>query len=194
MRITALLLIAVTASSARGQAASARVSSDSVLTPVKSATLRAAPDGRQLGVLSDGATMTALAREHGWVRVRVEGWVPEKDVAPGDDASRTSLSAADVRADPKGSRGKSVRWQVQLLALQTADALRKDLAADETYMLARGPGDESAMLYIVVPPTLLETVRAVPALSQIVITARVRNGRSNPVGVPILDLSTIAKK
>jgi hypothetical protein len=84
-----------------------------------------------------------------------------------------------------------VRWSVQILATQKADALRRDLNADETYLLARGPYEENAMLYLVVPPSLLSATRAIPELSQAMITARVRTGRSELVGVPILDILTI---
>ena len=87
-----------------------------------------------------------------------------------------------------------MRWSVQILATQKADALRRDLAPDETYLLARGPYEENALLYLVVPPSLIATTKAIPELSQAMITARVRTGRSDLVGVPILDLVTITSK
>jgi hypothetical protein len=96
-----------------------------------------------------------------------------------------------LRADPAGAHGKLVRWEVQVLSLQTADALRKDLAPDEPYLLARGPGHENAILYLAVPPSLLAAARSIRALTTVTVTARVRNGRSEPVGVPILDMLSI---
>lgn len=168
--------------------------SDSSLSPTANIALRAAPDARALATVAPGATLVPLARERGWVRVRLEGWVPERDVAPADTMVRTGVSAADLRADPVGSRGKVVRWSVQILATQKADALRRDLAPDETYLLARGPEQENALLYLVVPPSLLSAVKTIPELSQAMITARVRNGRSDLVGVPILDIVTITPK
>jgi hypothetical protein len=174
--------------------AGVRVSSDSMLMPTATIALRSAPDARALATVAPGANLVPLARERGWVRVRLEGWVPEKDVAPADTAVRTGVSAADLRSDPQGSRGKVVRWSVQILATQKADALRRDLNADETYLLARGPYEENAMLYLVVPPSLLNTVKSIPELSQAMITARVRIGRSELVGVPILDILTITPK
>jgi hypothetical protein len=164
---------------------------DSTLIPTANVPLRAAPDARALATVAQGTTLIPLARERGWVRVRLEGWVPEKDVAPADTSVRMGVSAADLRADPVGSRGKVVRWSVQILAKQKADALRRDLAPDETYLLARGPYEENALLYLVVPPALLVMAKSVPELSQAMITARVRTGRSELVGVPILDLLTI---
>jgi uncharacterized protein YgiM (DUF1202 family) len=174
-------------------AASAAVT-DSTLTPTGNIALRAAPDAKALATVVQGATLTPLARDRGWVRVRLEGWVPERDVAPADTSIRTGVSAADLRADPVGTRGKLVRWSVQILARQKADVLRKDLAPDETYLLARGPYEENALLYLVVPPSLLVMTKAIPELSQAMITARVRNGRSDLVGVPILDLLTITPR
>jgi uncharacterized protein YgiM (DUF1202 family) len=167
---------------------------DSTLVPTANIALRAAPDARALATVAQGTTLTPLARDRGWVRVRLEGWVPERDVAPADTTVRTSVSAADLRADPVGSRGKVVRWSVQILAKQKADALRKDLAPDETYLLARGPYEETALLYLVVPPSLLVMAKSIPELSQAMITARVRTGRSDLVGVPILDLLTITAR
>jgi hypothetical protein len=167
---------------------------DSALSPTSNVALRAAPDARAVATVAPGATLVPLARDRGWVRVRLEGWVPERDLAPTDTTVRTGVSAADLRADPVGSRGKVVRWSVQILATQKADVLRRDLSPDETYLLARGPYEENALLYLVVPPSLLATTKSIPELSQAVITARVRTGRSDLVGVPILDLVTITPK
>ena len=52
----------------------------------------------------------------------------------------------------------------------------------------------NALLYLVVPPSLMATTKSLPELSQAMITARVRTGRSELVGVPILDLVTITSK
>ncbi|HUQ83358.1 MAG TPA: hypothetical protein VM076_19545 [Gemmatimonadaceae bacterium] len=170
------------------------LASDSTLSPAANVALRSAPDARALATIAPGAALVPLARERGWVRVRLEGWVPERDVVPADTMVRTGVSAADLRADPVASRGKVVRWSVQILATQKADALRRDLAADETYLLARGPYEENALLYLVVPPALIATTKGIPELSQAMITARVRTGRSDLVGVPILDILTITPK
>ena len=167
---------------------------DSTLTPTGNIALRAAPDAKAVATVAQGATLTPLARDRGWVRVRLEGWIPERDLAPADTSIRTGVSAADLRADPVGTRGKLVRWSVQVLARQKADVLRKDLAPDETYLLARGPYEENALLYLVVPPSLLVMTKSIPELSQAMITARVRTGRSDLVGVPILDLLTITPR
>ena len=172
----------------------AKALGDSSLVPTANVALRAAPDAKPLATVAQGTTLTPLARDRGWVRVRLEGWVPERDVAPADTSVRMGVSAADLRADPVGSKGKVVRWSVQILAKQKADILRRDLAPDETYLLARGPYEENALLYLVVPPSLMVMAKSMPELSQAMITARVRTGRSELVGVPILDLLTITAR
>ena len=165
-----------------------------VLTPARATPLADAPEGHPLARLEPGAKMTPLARERGWVRVRVEGWVLERDATAADSLLRAELSAADLRADPEGTRGRVVRWDVQVLAFQTADPLRRDMAPDEPYLLARGPGTENALLYLALPPSLVESARTLPSLSSVTVTARVRKGRSEPVGVPILDLQSLARR
>ena len=166
------------------------------LTPRVPLVLRTAPDADTLAMVAVGATLTPLARERGWVQVRIDGWVLEGEVIPADSSLRSDLSAADLRADPEGTRGRLVRWEVQILALQTADPLRRGLRPDEPYLLARGPGTENALLYLAIPPALLTTVRPIAdaAPTGVVVTARVRDGRSEPVGVPVLDLVTISRR
>jgi hypothetical protein len=136
-----------------------------------------------------------VARDRGWVRVRAEGWVKESEVAP-IDSNRVVLSAADLRADPDGARGKHVRWDVEVLAMATADPLRKGLNPDEPYLLVRGPGGESALLYVAIPPSLVTAARALASLAPVPITvaATVRLGRSEPVGVPILDAQSLTRR
>jgi hypothetical protein len=153
--------------------------------------VRTAPDGAVIGTVVLPGTVLPMARERGWVRVRMEGWVKESDLLPVDSSLRTALSAADLRADPEGSKGKLVRWKVEVLAFQKADALRRDLNTGEPYLLARGPAGENAMLYLALPPALVNDAKAIVPLTVIQITARVRTGRSAPTNVPILDIEAI---
>lgn len=144
-----------------------------------------------MGMIVAPGTVIPLARERGWVRVRMEGWVREADLLPVDSSLRTALSAADLRADPEGSRGKLIRWKVEVLAYQRADALRRDLTTGEPYLLARGPAGENAMLYLALPPALVNEAKAIVPLTVVQIIARVRTGRSAPTNVPILDVEAI---
>lgn len=162
-----------------------------VLTPVVQTSIAASPGGERLGSLGPGARATVTGRERGWVRVQVEGWVREADLSVADTALRGALSAADLRADPDGTAGRLVHWEVEVLAHQVADPLRKGLADQEPYLLAQGPTGENALLYLAIPPSLAATAREIPDLSRAIITARVRSGRSEPVGIPVLELLTI---
>jgi hypothetical protein len=156
--------------------------------------LLVAPEGASVGELAQGAVVIPLAHDHGWAKVRVEAWVPDADLSPADSSLGSRLSAADLRADPDGTHGRTVQWDVQVLSLQTADPLRPEMARDEPYLLAKGPGMEDALLYLAVPPSLLAQAKALPPLTRVLITARVRSGHSEPVGIPILDLRSISKR
>jgi hypothetical protein len=144
--------------------------------------------------VDSGALLIPLARENGWTRVRVEGWVRDDEVIPADTSLRLALSGADVRAAPDRYRGAVVRWDIEFIAVQRADQLRRDLRPGEPYMLARGPARESGLLYIAIPPALLPEVERFEPLQVITITGRIRVGRSEPAGVPVLDLLSAVRK
>jgi hypothetical protein len=163
-------------------------------TPATRAVLHSAPQAGEIGQLSSGAPLTVLSREREWVRVRVEGWVRDSELIPADSSLRLSPSAADIRADPDGMKGRVVRWEVEFIALQRADPLRRDMVADEWYILARGPLGENAICYLVVPANLRALAEGLGPLTRIVVTARVRVGRSQPSGVPLLDLESLVRR
>ncbi|OYV74229.1 MAG: hypothetical protein B7Z72_00620 [Gemmatimonadetes bacterium 21-71-4] len=170
----------------------APVSADAV-TPVTSAPLAAAPGLPAVATVVRGAVLTPLARDRGWVRVQLDGWMREDDLTAAD-SSLARLSAADLRANPDQYVGRLLRWTVTVLAFQTADPLRHDMSPDEPYLLARGPGDENSMMYLTLPPALVAKAKAYAPLTTVVVTARVRTGRSDPSGVPILDVVSITTK
>ncbi len=174
-------------------AAESQPTGDSAAIVASVTPFRDGPSSAIIGALQKATAVDVIARDHGWTRVRVEGWVPDSLLVPADTTYRAGLSAADLRADPVAVRGKTVLWNVQFLALQTADPLRHGLADGEPYMLVRGPNSENALLYLVVPPSLMGTARALQPLEKITVTARVRDGKSDPVGVPILDIQTIRR-
>jgi hypothetical protein len=162
-------------------------------TAIRTAPSQGTPETPAVGQIAKGATVDVIARDRGWVRVRVEGWVKESDLLVADSTLRP-LSAADIRSDPEGSRGKLVRWDVQAVALQTADPLRSGMQPGEQYLLALGPGSEKSLVYLAVPQSLLATARGLPSLADITVTARVRNGKSEPAGVPILDVESLTRR
>lgn len=157
------------------------------------ARFRDLPVGRVLGSIAGGSTVEVMARESGWVRVRADGWIAEKDLVTGASVAPPSLTAADLRADPQAMKGHVVQWDVEVMAFQIADPLRVELAREEPYLLVRGPGAENALLYLAVPEMLLTEARALGPLAKITVTARVRSGRSEPAGTPILDLLSMIK-
>jgi hypothetical protein len=158
------------------------------------APLRLAPGGDAVGELQPGAVVEARGRDRGWVKVRMEAWVPESLFVPADTSFGATLTAADLRLDPQGTRGRLVRWEVQVVGLQTADPLRRDLNRDEPFLLAMGPTGEDAILYVAVPQNLLAEARAIGSMERVILTARVRQGRSQPTGAPILDLVSIVRR
>lgn len=161
--------------------------------PARPAVVRTSPEGTPIARVDTTARLEVLARDRNWLRVRTEGWVLATDMLPADSGALTRMSAADLRADSAGSRGRLVRWDVEFVALHTADPLRKGLVDGEPYILAQGPGEERSLLYIAVPPSLLGMARAIPPLARLTIVARVRFGRSDPVGVPVLDLQALSR-
>ena len=186
-----LILFFLSAHAAMAQDAATQVA-------VKSTTVRTAPIAGTVptpavGQLAPGATVQVIGHDRQWVRVRLEGWVRESDLRV-VDSTLMPLSAADLRSDPAGSHGKLVQWNVQAVSLQTADPLRSGLQSGEQYLLALGPGPEKALIYIAVPESLLATARSLPSLADITVVARVRNGRSEPAGIPILDLQSFTRR
>ena len=178
--------------------ASARPGTLGAVRAPKRAVLHAAPlaadDAEPVAELPAGASMVEVARDRGWVKVRVEGWIPETEIVPADSSFTEGLRAVDLRVDAARVRGRVVRWDVQSISLQKADPLRRGLEPDEPYLLALGPVGENVVLYLAVPPALLAEARALPPMADLRITARVRLGRSEPTGAPILDLLTLTRR
>jgi hypothetical protein len=191
MRTAVFIVLSFAAANLYAQDSTSHVATKS--TPIRTAPVVGASVTPAVGQLAKGATVQVIARDRDWVRVKLEGWVRESDLAIADSTLRP-LSAADVRSDPEGSRGKLVQWQVEAVALQTADPLRTGLQAGEQYLLALGPAPEKILLYLAVPESLVSAARSLPPLAQITVTARVRNGKSEPAGVPILDLQNLTRR
>jgi hypothetical protein len=191
MRSTIFILLALGAQVAAAQDAAPHVATKS--SPIRTAPMVGTSVTPAVGQLAKGATVDVIGRDRGWVRVRLEGWVRESDVTIADSTLRP-LSAADIRSNPAASQGKLVQWDVEAVSLQTADQLRTGMQPGEHYLLALGPGAEKTLVYIAVPDSLLTSAKSLPPLAQVTVTARVRNGRSEPAGVPILDLQSLTRR
>ncbi len=84
--------------------------------------------------------------------------------------------------------GRVLRWTVQLIAVQTADELRRDIPQGQRYLLARGPLPETGFVYVLVTPEQSRALDALDPLTLLTILGRVRTARSQYLGNPVLDL------
>lgn len=155
-----------------------------------SARVHASPEGDTLAVAHQGTDLTVLGRQGDWIRVRLEGWVRGSDLVPPDSASAArELSPGQLRTHPERYRGRRVRWTVQFISLERAEAARTDFYEGEPFLLARPVvGEGSGFVYLAVPPELLSRVEELRPLQQVAVLGRVRTGRSALMGAPVLDL------
>jgi len=160
---------------------------------VPDAVLRNGPEGDSVGVLADGASLRVLARSGEWVRVMAEGWVRSQDLKPTVPGILIGVSGAEVRARPSDYVGRLLRWRVNFIAIQRADELRPEIPSGERYALVRGPLPENGFIYLVVNDKQLSALEQLPALTELEIVGRVRVGRSQYVGNPILTLVDFAR-
>jgi hypothetical protein len=150
--------------------------------------VHAQPEGDTVAAARGNAPVTVVARSNGWARVHLDGWVRETDLSPAEDSVLVGVSGAEVRTDPRAYLGRLVRWDVQFLALQTADALRRDMAEGQRYVLARGPLLEAGFVYVIIPPAEVAAFEGISPLTHLTIVGRVRTARSRYLGNPILEL------
>lgn len=156
------------------------------------ARLFVSPQGDTLGVVRPGADLRVLDRQGGWSRVRLEGWVRNADLMAADSAAAsTSLTPADLKANPGQYVGREVRWNVQFISLEKAESVRTDFYEGEPFILARTPSPPESFVYLAVPSDLVSRVKALRPLQTIQVVGRVRTGRSALMGAPVLDLLEI---
>lgn len=155
----------------------------------RGAEMRNAPQGEAVAQLPAETPIRVLESRGGWTRVRVDGWVPTSAVRAG------SLSEVDpdvVAAAPAGTFiGRTVRWTVEHVALQQADAWRPDFTPGEWYDLARVPGSDGRYVYLVVPERMLEEFRGMSPFRTVRIEGTVRTGQSALTGTPIVEITRL---
>ncbi len=150
------------------------------------------PDSEPTGSLAEDTPVRVLARSGEWVRVAMEGWIRESDLKPASPGVLAGVSGGEVRARPTDFEGKTVQWSVEFVALQTADELRREIPARQRYMLARGPLPESGFIYVILPAAWVERIEQLQPLAELVIIARIKAGRSQYLGNPVVELVDLA--
>lgn len=185
---TLMLFVAADAWRLEAQEAPAEDGLDSAAERV----LLAAPGGDTIASLWPAAAPAILEEEAEWVRVRVEGWIQrEGPLAEIGAAAERTLGLAGLRAEPDRFNGQLVRWRVQFVGLQRADALRSDMPVGQRYLLVRDPGGEPGFVYAMLPAALLAVAETLVPLQRIELVARIRTGRSPLTGHPIVELVDI---
>lgn len=147
------------------------------------------PAGDTIAVLRMGSALTVVESSGEWARVRLEGWIGRDRLAEMVPAERAGIvGLAELRSNPDGHVGQTVRWRVQFVARQRADHLRSDMEPGAHYLLVRDPGGEPGLVYVVVPEAMLSEIDALSPLQRVEITGRIVTGSSPLTGHPILEL------
>ena len=146
------------------------------------------PGATAVGALQPGLSGRVLARSGDWVRVQLEGWVRAADLQNSTAGVLRGVTAEEIRADPGRYIGKTVEWQVQLIAVQTADELRPEMPSGQPYLLTRGPLPESGFVYVMIDPAQADRFRALAPLQALTIRAVVRASRTKYLETPVVEL------
>jgi hypothetical protein len=150
--------------------------------------LAVSPEGQRAGTLAPETPVRILTRSGEWVRVQTEGWIREADLRATAPGLIAGLTAAELRTRPQDYEGKLVQWTLQYLSIATADELRPEIPNGQRYLLTRGPLPEAGFVYVTLAPAQLRQAEQLPPLAQVVVVARIRNGRSKYLGNPVVDL------
>lgn len=164
-----------------------------ILTATTPLVVQAIPDGDTVAIFQPGAQAEVLGRTGDWIRVRFDGWVygPAALDSLVDFADTGDLTPGQLRADPRRYKGALVRWRVQFISLRRAERARTDFKEGEPFLLARGPAGDPGFVYLAVPRELLAAAEALEPLQYITVVGRVRTGRSQLLGSPVVDLTDI---
>jgi hypothetical protein len=149
--------------------------------------LRGSPGGAVVTTIPPGTVLRTVERRGAWTRVQVEGWVPSEAVTT--DGGTASAPEA-VALAPERFTGRRVQWTLEHVALQKAEAWRTDFEDGEWYGLARVP-DRATYVYLVVPAALLDEFRGFSPFETIRIEGRVRTGRSELTGNPVVEVARL---
>ena len=146
------------------------------------------PDSAAVTTLPAGTPARVVGRSGDWVRVQVEGWVPEADVKPAQSGVLAGISAAEVRATPEKFVGQTLDWRLQIIAVQRADELRPEMPTGQPYLLTRGPLPEPGFVYVMIPPDRVAEFRALPALQEMTLRVTLKAARTRYLATPVAEL------
>jgi hypothetical protein len=147
----------------------------------------ATPQGGQYGTLQAGAPARVLGRSGEWVRVQLEGWVREGDLEAASGGALAGITAAEVRSDPARYVGKTIEWRLQVIAVQTADELRTEMARGQNYLLTRGPLPEPGFVYVTVSESQAAEFRTLPALQELTLRVIIKAARTKYLTTPVVE-------
>ncbi len=167
-------------------------SSDRVATATN-ALLAAEPGGAGIATLADGAEGEVIARSGEWVKVRIEGWLPAGDARPAPGGALRGVSTSEVRAQPDRYTGQLIEWRLQLVAVQTADALRPELPEGREYLLARGPLPEPGYVYVIVSPPQAARFKGMAPLSEFTGRVILRAASTRWLPNPVVELAEVVE-
>ncbi len=153
--------------------------------------LRLQPDGPATGSLAPGSRATVIARSGQWARVQVEGWIHLDSLAPASGGARIGVTAAEVRANPDRYIGQLVDWQLQLVAVQTADELRPEVPLGQRYLLTRGPAPEIGFVYVLLDDEQAERLEGLQPLEDLLLRVKILAARTRYLPNPVVDLQQI---
>ena len=153
--------------------------------------LSSVPDGAPLATVQGGVPARVVARTSGWVKVQVDGWVKEDAIKPSDAGPAEGVTAEEVRTSPDRYVGQMVQWRVQLIAVQSADELRPEMAPGQPYLLTRGPLPEAGFVYVTIPPARVAEFRALPPLRELVLRVTIRAARTRYLTTPVAELESV---
>ncbi len=115
----------------------------------------------------------------------------EDDLKPSSAARPDGVTAEEVRTSPDRFVGQTVEWRLQLIAVQSADELRTEMAPGQPYLLTRGPLPEPGFVYVTHPAGAVAEFKALPPLQELVL--RVPSGRPAPgiLTTPVAELVSV---
>jgi hypothetical protein len=154
----------------------------------RGATMMATPGGEVVGTLAPKSDVRVLARANGWMRVRIDAWVPDSSLETSAAGAAAGVTAAEVRGDPARWIGQIVDWRLQVVAVQVGDGLRPELPEGKPYLLTRGPLPESGFVYVTVSQEQAQRYRDAAPLQEIVARVRIRAPASKYLPTPVVEL------